>query len=51
MFPIVTFTCYKPHAAGCAISNVPLGNPGPQGPIDWTADNYRAVVPLAAILE
>jgi hypothetical protein len=51
LVPTLTFTTTKPHAAGCTISNVPLGNPGPQGPIDWSADNFRHVVPLATILE
>jgi hypothetical protein len=51
LVPMLTFTTTKTHAAGCTISNVPLGNPGPQGPIDWSADNFRHVVPLATILE
>jgi hypothetical protein len=51
LVPTLTFTTIRPHYAGCTISNVPLGNPGPQGPIDWTLDSYRSVVPLAAILE
>jgi hypothetical protein len=51
LVPTLTFTTNKVHAAGCSISNVPLGNPGPQGPIDWTADNFRSVVPLAAVIE
>jgi hypothetical protein len=40
-----------PHAAGFMISNVRLGNPGPQGKIDLTDARYKYVVPYSLIIE
>ena len=40
-----------PHPDGAPLSNVRLGNPGSQGTIDVNAPNYKAVVPLATVLE
>jgi hypothetical protein len=40
-----------PHAAGFRISNVQLGNPGPQGPIDYNSPQYRPVVPYTFVIE
>jgi len=40
------------HAAGFAITNVPFGNPGPQGKIDlFTNDYFKYVVPYKMIIE
>jgi hypothetical protein len=40
-----------PHAAGFMLSNVRLGNPGPQGKIDLTDPRYKYVVPYSFIIE
>src|SRR5207244_2191832 len=40
------------HAAGFLLSNVPLGNPGPQGTIDlFTSSRFKNVVPYTLIIE
>jgi hypothetical protein len=39
------------HPAGFRLSNYRLGNPGPQGPIDYTSPQYSAVVPYTFIIE
>ena len=41
----------NPHAAGFRLSNFQLGNPGPQGPIDYNTSQYKPVVPYTYIIE
>jgi hypothetical protein len=45
---VVTFTCTKPHARGCAlmIGNTMLGNPGPQSGFYFRDPTYTPVIPL-----
>jgi hypothetical protein len=39
------------HPDSCSLTNVRLGHPGPQGPIDPKNPRFRYVVPVASILE
>jgi hypothetical protein len=39
------------HAPGATLCTYQPGNPGPQGPIDYTSPQYKAVVPYAYIIQ
>ncbi len=39
------------HPPGAMLCNYQPGNPGPQGPIDYTSPQYRAVVPYTYIVQ